>query len=701
MAVNKVQYGNQTIMDITDTSATPNGVVEGQIFYSAAGTRSTGTLGDATQSTHGLMSATDKTKLDAFSAASTYAPIASPTFTTSITLGSRSENSTIGANSVVMGSNSTSSGEGSLSHGITNTASGPGTYTGGYYNTASNYGSHAEGVGNSATGYSSHAEGNNTSATGTTAHAEGYSTSASGNYSHAQGNGTIAASAAQFVGGKFNVSDTQDTYAEIIGNGIDTNTRKNIRVLDWNGNQKLKGDLYVGCNDDSSNGSKVATETYVTTAIGNAAPSAATQSAAGLMSSSDKVKLDNIDASTYAPKASPELTGIPTAPTAISGTNTTQLATTAFVQNAISQIPISYDSNTKTLEFDLVGGNGLQTQINVLSNNGVNLKNSIEALITLLNHVAYTDTNGNNYVAAVSNALYPALSSISVTFNLGNNLIRESNSLNDLKQYLTVTATYNNGTTAVLNNTDYTLSGTIALASDTYDKTSQTIVVTYGNKTATFNVNVYNAITANKVTLPSGYTQLVMIYNNYSGCYINTGIKDSQSEHAEYGIQAQSSGATNGNNMHVLSSNRTWFPYFRQGNSGARNFQYNYHNQANTATGLTATWEPNINYTIEAFLPEVKINNIIQDDTITNSGASGDSEYNFYIFARCGSSGTPQNHGKLRIFYIKMYDSQNELIRNFIPCKNSSNVAGLYDLVTSEFYSSASEVPCLAGEVIV
>lgn len=76
MAVNKVQYGNQTIMDITDTSATPNGVVEGQVFYNAAGTRSTGTLGDATQSTHGLMSAADKTKLDAFSAASTYAPIA-------------------------------------------------------------------------------------------------------------------------------------------------------------------------------------------------------------------------------------------------------------------------------------------------------------------------------------------------------------------------------------------------------------------------------------------------------------------------------------------------------------------------------------------------------------------------------------------------------------------------------------------------
>lgn len=33
---------------------------------------------------------------------------------------------------------------------------------------------------------------------------------------------------------------------------------------------------------------------------------------------------------------SPAFTGTPTAPTAASGTNTTQLATTAFVQNAVS-----------------------------------------------------------------------------------------------------------------------------------------------------------------------------------------------------------------------------------------------------------------------------------------------------------------------------------------------------------------------------
>lgn len=64
MAVNKVIYGNQTLIDITDTTTSADEVVEGNVFYSASGTRSVGTLGDATTSTHGLMSAADKVALE-------------------------------------------------------------------------------------------------------------------------------------------------------------------------------------------------------------------------------------------------------------------------------------------------------------------------------------------------------------------------------------------------------------------------------------------------------------------------------------------------------------------------------------------------------------------------------------------------------------------------------------------------------------
>ena len=44
------------------------------------------------------------------------------------------------------------------------------------------------------------------------------------------------------------------------------------------------------------------------------------------------------DVDLKAPLASPALTGTPTAPTAIDGTNTTQIATTAFVKNAITNL---------------------------------------------------------------------------------------------------------------------------------------------------------------------------------------------------------------------------------------------------------------------------------------------------------------------------------------------------------------------------
>ena len=47
-------------------------------------------------------------------------------------------------------------------------------------------------------------------------------------------------------------------------------------------------------------------------------------------------KVINTALNTKAPIASPAFTGTPTAPTASSGTSSTQVATTAFVQNAIS-----------------------------------------------------------------------------------------------------------------------------------------------------------------------------------------------------------------------------------------------------------------------------------------------------------------------------------------------------------------------------
>ena len=54
--------------------------------------------------------------------------------------------------------------------------------------------------------------------------------------------------------------------------------------------------------------------------------------------------------STYAPLASPALTGTPTAPTATAGTNTTQIATTAYVGTAISNLVAGAPATLDTLD---------------------------------------------------------------------------------------------------------------------------------------------------------------------------------------------------------------------------------------------------------------------------------------------------------------------------------------------------------------
>lgn len=107
-----------------------------------------------------------------------------------------------------------------------------------------------------------------------------------------------------------------------------------------------------------------------------------------------------------------------------------------------------------------------------------------------------------------------ALSSIDATFNQGTNVIYDTDTLDSLKQYLVVTANYTDGTSRSVS--DYTLSGTLAVG-------TSTITVSYGGKTATFNVTVtHQAVTysiTNNLTncTNSNGATAVTEGNSYSG----------------------------------------------------------------------------------------------------------------------------------------------------------------------------------------
>ena len=112
----------------------------------------------------------------------------------------------------------------------------------GYLTTASSIFSHAEGIGSTASGMGSHAEGDNTTASGDFSHAEGSYTTASGTNSHAEGYYTKALGQYQHVQGKYNIEDTENKYAHIVGNG-EYSTKSNAHTLDWQGNAWYQGKL--------------------------------------------------------------------------------------------------------------------------------------------------------------------------------------------------------------------------------------------------------------------------------------------------------------------------------------------------------------------------------------------------------------------------------------------------------------------------
>ena len=79
------------------------------------------------------------------------------------------------------------------------------------------------------------------------------------------------------------------------------------------------------------------------------------------------------------------------------------------------------------------------------------------------------------------------------------------------------------------------------------------------------------------------------------------------------------------------------------------------------------------------------------DSSFVGSGSYG----LFYIFSNHSSDRATTNYAgtqfakDMSLYSFKMYDN-DELVRDYIPVTNSSGVAGLFDLVTQEFYTTSS-----------
>ena len=139
--------------------------------------------------------------------------------------------------------------------------------------------------------------------------------------------------------------------------------------------------------------------------------------AAAELALTDAETLENHPASYFAPIASPALTGVPTAPTAALGTNTTQLSTTAFVQAALAALVDSSPAALNTLN-ELAAALGDDENFATTMTNALALKAPLSSPTFTGTPAAPTAAAGTNttqvattaFVAAVKALLAPLAS---------------------------------------------------------------------------------------------------------------------------------------------------------------------------------------------------------------------------------------------------------------------------------------------------
>lgn len=174
--------------------------------------------------------------------------------------------------------------------------------------------------------------------------------------------------------------------------------------------------------------------------------------------------------------------------------------------------------------------------------------------------------------------------------------------------------------------------------------------------------------------LPDGYTQIEYVQSDGGAHWIDTGFKPNQNTGIIAKFQLLSSTANQTPIYARTAMNVAAFDVFIDANSkwtadyGTKRF-----------TGTTSAQSLiNLNFNKNV----VKFNN----ESYTFDTQTFQSNSNLTIFGR-NTGGTVQYTAKMKLYSCEIYDN-GTLIRNFIPCKNSSGTIGLYDIVNSQFYTN-------------
>lgn len=313
-----------------------------------------------------------------------------------------------------------------------------------------------------------------------------------------------------------------------------------------------------------------------------------------------------------------------------------------------------------------LGGDGLTNEVK-------------QALLQIGQKVAYIDAEGQQYYNDLLAALYP-VDSISAVFTQGQNIIFDSDSLDVLRQYLIVTATYEDSTTAVV--TDYTLSGTLTVG-------TSTITVTYVDKTDTFSVSVHAG-------LPGEYTKYD--YLKYTGDITKKDSSDVwialkkydnlNALSLEFALKPQDNnpGAAILGRRSASGSESSFGFYSKRTTLG-----WHLHGSDSTAEPALVTNAINVvKYTNTASSPSLLQTN---DNAPVSVAWTNNNVLNLapVMLANPVNNTSANLSDDAEMGYLKFSNLSGEIVGHYIPVvRTADNRIGMFDLIEQVFYTSAA-----------
>lgn len=197
-----------------------------------------------------------------------------------------------------------------------------------------------------------------------------------------------------------------------------------------------------------------------------------------------------------------------------------------------------------------------------------------------------------------------------------------------------------------------------------------------------------------KVELPSGYTQIEYLASSGTQ-YIKTGWKFGYNNYTSARVVADAIIYPVSNTWSVTGIGGSTCFYY--GCTSGSNAIYYGNGKLDVSSGAyfrgkRATWDLNLK---DARFIVKDTDGIIVDKAITVD-IPGDESVQFMLFGYYHASMSTTICHSERLYGLKLYEN-NELVRDFVPCLNPNNEAGLYDLVTKSFYANAGSGEFLIG----